>query len=197
MDKQTAKLVASIAENLPEMDSSLMQGWIENPKGLQKTLKEALCPPVEITKMTNFITHTFMVPVDETISVEEAIKLGKFDWANDDITSKTFPKLKDGKKVDKEVAIFHFNKSISSKDAIAEMDKAGYKPATIQDLLGLSVKEPNLQRKFPIVALGSVCKLCGRRRVAYLSESGSRRRLSLDWFVEDWRARYRFAGVHK
>ena len=46
MDKQTAKLIARISENLPpDMDENVMQGWIDNPKGLQQALREALCPP--------------------------------------------------------------------------------------------------------------------------------------------------------
>ncbi len=38
MDKQTAKLIARIAENLPDMPCYVMQGWIENPNGLKKFL---------------------------------------------------------------------------------------------------------------------------------------------------------------
>lgn len=44
MDKQTGKLIARIAENLPDMDGDIMQGWIDNPKGLQNFLR-GLCPP--------------------------------------------------------------------------------------------------------------------------------------------------------
>lgn len=44
-DRQSGKLIARIAENLPEMSSDVMQGWIDNPKGLQKFLAE-LCPAV-------------------------------------------------------------------------------------------------------------------------------------------------------
>ena len=43
MSYQVAKLIARIAENLPEMSSDIMQGWIENPKALQKLLL-GLCP---------------------------------------------------------------------------------------------------------------------------------------------------------
>jgi hypothetical protein len=51
MDKQTGKFIASVVESLPkELDENLMQGWIENPKGLQKVLREALCPPAEEKK---------------------------------------------------------------------------------------------------------------------------------------------------
>lgn len=39
MDKQTAKLGARILENLPgNMSDDVMQGWIDNPKGLQEFL---------------------------------------------------------------------------------------------------------------------------------------------------------------
>ncbi|MFH1472803.1 MAG: hypothetical protein ABIF06_00065 [bacterium] len=39
MDGQTAKLIARIAENLPKkMSSDVIQGWIDNPKRLQKFL---------------------------------------------------------------------------------------------------------------------------------------------------------------
>ena len=77
------------------------------------------------------------------------------------------------------------------------MDKAGFKPATIWDLLGLAVKEPNLQRKFPVVALGSVCVLDGERHAPYLHEGGDGRGLVLGWFGGGWEDCYRFAGVRK
>lgn len=42
---QTAQFIATVAQNLPEMSSDIMQGWIENPKELQKFLLD-LCPTV-------------------------------------------------------------------------------------------------------------------------------------------------------
>jgi len=44
LHKQTAKLIGRIAENLPEMNGDIMQGWIDDPKELQKFLR-GLCPP--------------------------------------------------------------------------------------------------------------------------------------------------------
>ena len=38
MDRQELKLVARIVENLPMMSSDIMQGWVNNPKGLKKFL---------------------------------------------------------------------------------------------------------------------------------------------------------------
>src|ERR1035437_1532439 len=80
------------------------------------------------TKVINFITHTFTVLVDETLTVEKAVKAGKFDWSNDKITSDIFRKL-NGKELKKEISLFHFNKGISSRDeVIRKMRVVGFKP---------------------------------------------------------------------
>ena len=150
-----------------------------------------------VTKVTSFITHTFTILVDETKSVEEAVEAWKFDWTNTDITSENFPQPKDGKKLEKEVTLFHFKEKISSEGAIRKMDEAGYKPGTIWDLLGLALKEPNLQKEFPIVALGSVGGKGGSRSVPSLDWDDRRRCLGLYWFGFDWDGSCRFVGVRK
>ena len=43
MSTQIAKFIARVAENLPDMKEDIVQGWIENPKALQKFLL-GLCP---------------------------------------------------------------------------------------------------------------------------------------------------------
>jgi hypothetical protein len=43
-DGQTGKFLAKVAENMPKIPASIMQGWIENPKSLQRVLAEALMP---------------------------------------------------------------------------------------------------------------------------------------------------------
>jgi len=84
MNKQTAKLIARIAENLPDMDEDVMQGWIENPKSLQRALKEVLCPPSERTwKTWKTIKLGTFNSVDE---IRKALKAGGFtvnDRSND------------------------------------------------------------------------------------------------------------------
>lgn len=42
--KQDRKFCARVLENLPEMTADVKQGWIENPRGLAKVLREGLCP---------------------------------------------------------------------------------------------------------------------------------------------------------
>jgi hypothetical protein len=85
-----------------------------------------------VTKAISYIVAVFTVIVDETMSVEDAVKAGKFNYSNQNITSEKFEKLTNGQKSDKEITLFHFNKTMPSSEAvIAEMDKAGYRPANI------------------------------------------------------------------
>lgn len=44
-DPQTKKFCAAVVEALPVLSEDVMQGWIGNPKGLQKVLRDGLCPP--------------------------------------------------------------------------------------------------------------------------------------------------------
>lgn len=151
-----------------------------------------------VEKIVSYIVAHFIVTVDETVFVEDAVKAGKFDWSEPKITSEKFPKLANGQKSDKEITLFHFNKTMfSSKAVIAEMDRVGYRPANIWELIGLAIKEPIIQRKFSIAALGSVCELDGYRRVPCLCEGRSGRILLLLYFDYDWDDHYRFIAVRK
>ncbi len=134
--------------------------------------------------------------VDYGMTLEQMIAAGNYDWKNDDITAKRFPLSGTGK-VAFEPKLFHFDRDISSENAIKEMEKDGLRPAKIEELLAYGALLPEEQRKYPIVALGSVAEVYGDRDVAYLSRGGSRRRLDLDWFDVDWRGGCRFLGVRK
>ncbi len=150
-----------------------------------------------VVKTISFITHTYTILVDETKTVEELVADGKFDWSNDNIISKNFPKPENGTKSEKDMAIFNFGENISSENAIAKMDTEGYRPATIWELLAFAKKHPELQRQFPIVALGSVAVGGGNRAVAFLGRHGSRRRLSLRYLGAVWNGHDRFLAVRK
>jgi hypothetical protein len=171
-------------------------------------------------KNNELISDVFTtVPVDETRTVEDELKEIAFDWVNNDITSINFPVHEDGKSSEKEIFLFNFERKILGAEVIAEMDKAGYRPATVWELIGLVQKEPNLPKQFPLVALGSVCKLNGDYCVVHLSEQPSFFRMNLyllgrDWYKylktftmdacldldsinREWTSRHRFLGVPK
>ncbi|OGD67124.1 hypothetical protein A2442_01870 [Candidatus Campbellbacteria bacterium RIFOXYC2_FULL_35_25] len=157
---------------------------------LQGAMKEAVT-------VVSYITHTFTILVDETKTVEELVVEGNYDWSDSNVTSKNFPRSEEGTKDKKEVALFHFNKTMTSEDVIAEMKKDGYRPATIFELLALGVTQPELQRGFPIIALGSDCTFDGSRHVAYLYESAGGRNLHLLWLDNDWNDYCRFVGLRR
>jgi hypothetical protein len=143
------------------------------------------------------VRQVFKVTVDYSKSLAEMIKAGHYGWVNDAIVADHFPVQGEGQN-EVEVALFHFNRNISSDDAIAEMEKAGYRPARIEELLALGASQPELQKEFPIVALGSVWQdPDGDRDVPYLFCGDAKRGLDLRWFESDWGVLYRFAAVRK
>lgn len=148
---------------------------------------------VVLNTISTYPTYPISVP-DQSLA--EAIEAGKYDWKNDNITVKNFPPSANDIG-EKDVVLFHFNRDISSDDVIAEMDKAGYRPATLRELLALGARYPKLQKEFPIIALGSSCHLDGYRRVPALWCGGYGRCLVLYWFAGDWLVGSRFAAVRK
>ncbi len=139
----------------------------------------------------------FSVTVDYAQSLANMVRAGNYDWVNSDITEKHFPVKGEGK-TEKELHLVHLNRAISSDDAVRELDKMGYAPAKIEDLLALGASYPELQRQFPIVALGSVWRrLLGHRHVPCLWSYTAERYLRLHWLEGDWREDHRFLAVRK
>ena len=147
-------------------------------------------------------TDEIALTVDYSQTVQEMINAGNYGWTHREITEKHFPLPTElnGKQVPvtNVTKLFYFNRNISSEAAISEMDKAGYRPATLAELLALGEAHPELQRQFPIVALGSVWRdTRDDRRVPVLDFGGNERRLSLRWFDYGWPGRCRFLGARK
>lgn len=135
--------------------------------------------------------------MDYALSIEELVRLGKYDWANSEITSNHFSTNQTGK-VDVNVKLIHFNRPISSDEALREIDKMGYRPAEACELLAFGAKHPDVQRGFSIIELGSVWPgPTGLRAVVRLSEDSGRRVADLGWFDGDWNDGCRFAAVRK
>ena len=142
------------------------------------------------TNTTFNITHTtFTVTVDETKTVEELVSEGghdHHDWDGLRINSKNFPRHENGAKSEKDIVLFHFGKKMTSGRIVGEMEKEGYRPATAHELLSLGIAHPELQREFPVVALGFPSISLWGRRAAYGH-----------CFEHNWAGCHRFAGVLK
>lgn len=113
---------------------------------------------------------------------------GKFDYVNQDIESNFTVEPIRG-----EFKVFHFDRHISSEDAVKEIEKAGYLPAKLTELLSFASKEWNGEDW--VVALGSVAKVDGYRNVSALDGDDLERDLDLNYWDGGWRDGCRFLGV--
>lgn len=118
-------------------------------------------------------------------TLTDRIKDGGYDWVNGDITEERFPlTLPAGPR---KLFLAHYNKVMNGKKVDEWASKNGYKVGLTDDLLavGCHPEYKDLQRKFPIIALGSPAVIPGPRRVPYLDGSDAERRLYLYWNVHD------------
>ena len=144
-------------------------------------------------KMVSPLRFTLAVNYGEP--VEALAARGKYDRENGNIISTNFPtKQKGAAKV--AVELVNFNRSIPTKEAFVELDEREFRPAELHELLALGIEQPDLQRQFPIVAIGSCWRdLDGRRRVPCLHGDGNGRDLDLFHSEGAWNERYRFLAV--
>ena len=140
----------------------------------------------------------YSVTVDYGLSLAKMIKAGKYDYVNSDINAKNFPVARIGKVEMKNLELVHLNCNASTDEAIQEIGKRGLGLGDLPMLLALGAKYPELQREFPVAALGSSwVNRDGFRRVACLWSDDGNRRLYLDWYGIMWCVHYRFLAVCK
>lgn len=96
-----------------------------------------------------------------------------------------------------EITIKHFDRFIESEEAIKEIEKDGYRPATHLEAYAFQKLNPKLQEEYPIVALGSFAVCGGSWYVAVLDGDPSGRILDNLWFDGRWSASYRFLFVRE
>jgi len=84
MSSQIAKFIARVAENLPDMSSDIMQGWIDNPKGLQKFLL-GLCPPADVPELPQLLRKIATVSVSgvKNFVAKDHLKDANVGWTGD------------------------------------------------------------------------------------------------------------------
>ncbi|MBI3573124.1 MAG: hypothetical protein HY092_02910 [Candidatus Kerfeldbacteria bacterium] len=157
---------------------------------------------VEIAKLIvgqsqNGTGNIHHVTVDRDKKLKAMIKAGRYDWTNSDINDKHFPVEGSGT-VEIDIELVHYGRGMSTDAVLKDLDARGLRPAKIEELLALGAAKPELQREYPIIALGSVWQnLFGDCSCPYLYRGGSGRRLSLIRFGDGWRGICRFAAVRK
>lgn len=111
----------------------------------------------------------------------------QFNWVNSEI-EKSFP-LTDVR--GDEYKLFHFDQYISSEDAVTEIEKEGYSPATLSELLMWQ----GWNKKDWVVALGQSAQVGGVRRVPEIWRDFGFLRLVLNYWGDDWSSGHRFLAV--
>ena len=121
---------------------------------------------------------------------------GKYGYVNEYITPKNFPFTAQEDDT-AQLVLVHFDRDISSEDAVKEMERMGIEPAKIEHLMAYGAQHWDGKPEL-VVALGSVwVGPNGYRYVPYLDDRYSERRLYLRDWDGDWRALGRFLAVRK
>jgi hypothetical protein len=146
--------------------------------------------------MKSDTTTDRIIAVDYSQSLEAMIAAGKYDWVNDDITPQRFPVVGSGTRKFR-TKLFHFDRFISSEDAVAAMAKEQFMPANHVHGTAYGATFPKDQLKNPIVCLGSSAWMGRFRRVVYLGRGGAGRGLDLGSWGGGWPDLWRFLGVQE
>lgn len=134
-------------------------------------------------------TEEIVLGVDYNQSVEQMISAGKYDLIDDAVNEENFPLPVGllGQKKTVSTRLIHYDQGKESSEIISDMEQARQRPANLAELLALGIEQPELQRQFPIVALGSVrSDAYGNETVPYLRGKGSFRMLGTILLKEPW-----------
>ncbi|MCL5733909.1 MAG: hypothetical protein M1334_04670 [Patescibacteria group bacterium] len=143
--------------------------------------------------------NIFTLEVNYDLSVEEAIKAGRYDHYDGNINGYNFPSSRKGK-AEIEIILLHFNHrgDIGADEVFREMEKQGLRAAELPELLAFGAKYNKVQCKFPVAALGSVWENIRRHDVAVLyGKPFGARHLERGCLESSWYPFFRFAAIRK
>lgn len=140
----------------------------------------------------------YPVRIDYHLPLAKMIALGNYQLVDSDILPFNFPLTETGQ-MDANLAIFLFDRHISSIEVIAEMNREDYDPTRIEHLLAFGAKYPEIQRQFPISALGSIWQISiNLSMTPTLRVSGDNwRSLKLDYSNYIWKEVRGFLAVER
>lgn len=102
-------------------------------------------------------TNTITLEVDYDADFDELVEKCGFDWREKKVTAANFPTEGAGK-VELEFKMFRFTKHLSADEAVAEMDRLGFRPAQAVEFLTFIAQDKTVGQKKPAVCLGGVWK---------------------------------------
>jgi len=138
---------------------------------------------------------TYDVVVNYGQSFAEMVAVGNYDLVDSEIAESPFQFGGEGRQ-NVTLTLFHFNRSISSEDAIDEMKQQGFRPGRIEHLLALGAAHTELQKQFPIASLGSSWRRPFGSVIPHLGyDDDIGRYLRLPWFACDWPPNFRLIAL--
>ncbi len=140
-------------------------------------------------------TEQFLT-VSSDLAFGERIFRGNYGSINCSLTEDMFPVTED-QHGEWEWKLFRFKENLSCENLIRLIKKDGFEPAQTGHILTFGEINPEEQRKYPIIGLGSIAEVGLGRVVLGPWSDYDRRELHLYWFVDDWRDYFRFLGVRR
>ena len=148
--------------------------------------------------------NTYAVKIDGSKSLESMLEAGNYDWVPKYIINGHIPIEKQNpKEVELELTTFDLP-WISHEKVLEELENQKLRPATFLELLSFGAAFPEIQREFPIAALGTV-KVTGKKitdgwdtgpggyhRATCLRGSSTGRSLNLYLLLMGWHLQWRF-----
>jgi hypothetical protein len=146
--------------------------------------------------MRKLTEESFDVRVDYSQSLSQMIAIGGYDKVSAEINARNFRLERSGFRPVEMLLVQPYS-AVSPLELVAMMKPRRFCPAFIEELLALGKEQPGLQRKIPIVALGSGRIIHGRRHVVCLAGGSASRSLALAVIYRRWSIYYRFAFVRE
>lgn len=170
-----------------------------DPEQVSRILQEMIIDERKTPGNKQEETGVFRLIVDYVRPLVRGISAGRYDYVNSDIKLAHFPlgKVERSKgRIKIAFRLFHPDKEVESVEVLGQIAKAGFRPATLRELLSVGECKPDMQREFPIIALKSIWRNPdGGRSVTGLYGDSAERRLTTSYFVRRWSRRHRFLVV--
>lgn len=164
-----------------------------------EAVREGALPPREdFRRLLKLSPLRFEFEVDYDLSLEEMIAAGNYDWRNDKLNEKNFPiKGKGKKRFEGKLFAANCSSEDGVKRILAEDRAQPWKPGETEHILAFGAKFPDIQRKTPVVGLGSSAGVVGGRAVPCLYRRDAMRGLRLAWWLIAWPDDWRLLGVRE
>lgn len=150
----------------------------------------------------------YTVAVDYAKPISHILDEGNYNWAHVYITDDNFPALfkyhndrwcQASHVEDVEMHLVHPGHARTREEAWKEVEARGLRSANIEELLAFGANYPNLQKQFPIVAIGALWQRSDSRDplVPALGCIGNNRQVYLMPTSYAWDPSYRVLAVRK